>query len=256
MRLTAPMAKGLIRVALLAAVLPAGGAVLAQTPAAEAGAQTGTQPKIQVNFLNSCRPAKGDLEEMGRVLARAKERPKFAADFEIARGITTLTEAQSEAVAEALTENRARATGAASKAAAPSSWVRIRKEFPENALLTDAQYSLSVEGKSVSETLALHLRESKEVLEILISDSVDGSAAEVVKVNTPPERIRIERYGKASIVLARCGTIDQSAYESLFQAADGILEQYRAAMAVRTVVPAELERLPRVKESKAAGTNH
>ncbi len=198
------------------------------------------QPKIQVNFLNTCRPAQGDLDVMGRALARVKERPRFGTDFEISRGVTTLTEAEARAVG--VPEG---------SAAGPSSWVRIRKEFPEKALLRDAQYSLSVEGDAASEALALHLRESGEVLQILISDTVSGSAAQVVKAVTPPDRIRIERFGKGSIVLARCGAVDQSAYEPLFAAAGGILEQYRAAMAVRTVVPAELAHLPKGKESKA-----
>jgi hypothetical protein len=194
------------------------------------------QPKIQVNFLNTCRPAAGDLEVMGKALAQFKERPRFGVDFEISRGVTTLTEAE------------ARAVGAPEgSAAAPSAWVRIRREFPEKAPLTDAQYSLSVEGDGASEALALHVRDSREVLQILISDTVSGSAAQVVKAVTPPDRIRIERFGKGSIVLARCAKIDQSAYEPLFAAAGGILEQYRAAMAVRTVVPAELAHLPKRK---------
>jgi hypothetical protein len=247
MRLNAPSAKvlviGLVISPLIA--LLAGAASAQESLPASTAAQAGTQTKIQVNFLNSCRPAQADLEEMGQALALVKERPGFAADFEISRGVTTLTEAE------------ARAAGAPEgSAGSPSRWVRIRKEFPDKAPLTDAQYSLSVEGDSASETLALHLRESKEVLQILISDSVTGSAVQVVKANTPPDRIRIERFGKASIVLARCGAIDQSAYEPLFRAADGIMEQYRTAMAVRTVVPAELAQLPRGKESKAADTNH
>lgn len=239
-----------MRLAGLLISLLAATALAQVAPSVPDGAESRTQTKIQVNFLNSCRPAKADAEEMGRALAQVKERPRFAADFEISRGVTMLTEAESEA----LTEARAGATkGGAAK---PSRWVRIRKEFPEKTLLTDAQYSLSVEGNSASETLALHLRDSKEVLQILISDSVTGSAAQVVKANTPPDRIRIERFGKGSIVLARCGTMDQSVYEPLFKAADGIFERYRAAMAVRAVVPAELARLPRGKESKAAETNH
>ena len=143
--------------------------------------------------------------------------------------------------------------------------MRIQREFPDKAPLTDVQYSLSVEAGEASESLALHLRDSREVLQILISDAVKGSAAEAVKADTPPERIRIERFGKASIVLARCGGIDQSAYEPLFQTAGEILQKYRTAMAVKTVVPAELARLPaakessgkesRGKESKAAGAN-
>ena len=219
-------------------------ALLTMSAAAQESA-TAPQTKIQVNFLNSCRPAPGDLEEMGRALARVKQRPLFAADFEVSRGLTTLTEAE------------ARATGApAGSGNTPSTYVRIRKEFPENAVLTDAQYSLSVEGNSASEVLALHLRDSREVLQILISDSVDGGAAQVVKVDTPPDRIRIERFGKASIVLARCGAVDQSAFEPLFQTAANILEEYRAAMAVKRVVPAELAQLPGHKESKATSGNH
>jgi hypothetical protein len=212
-----------------------------------AGQETAVAPqtKIQVNFLNSCRPAPGDLEEMGRALARVKQRPSFAADFEVSRGLTTLTEAE------------ARAAGApAGSGNTASTYVRIRKEFPENAALTDAQYSLSVEGNSAGEVLALHMRDSREVLQILISDSVVGSAAQVVKVDTPPDRVRVERFGKASIVLARCGAVDQSAFEPLFQTAANILEEYRAAMAVKRVVPAELAQLPGHKESKATSGNH
>ena len=203
------------------------------------------QPKIQVNFLNTCRPAASDLEEMRKALTRVKERPSFVADFEISRGLTTLSEAE------------ARAAGAPpGSGTTPSTWVRIRREFPEKAVLTDAQYSLSVEGEAISEVLALHLRDSREVLQILISDSVTGAPSQVVKLDTPPDRIRIERFGKPSIVLARCGAVDQSSYGPLFATGREILQQYRVAMAVKTVVPAELAHLPRHKESKAAAENH
>ncbi len=199
------MLKDALRCGVLLSGVLAGVAWAQELPSAPS-ASGGGQPKIQVNFLNTCRPAQGDLEAMGRALAQVKERPRFAADFEISRGVTTLTEAE------------ARAAGAPEGSAAePSSWVRIRKEFPEKAVLTDAQYSLSVEGNSASEALALHLRDSREVLQILISDTVAGSAAQVVSAATPPDRIRIERFGKASIVLARCGGVDQSAYEPLFR---------------------------------------
>ncbi len=104
--------------------------------------------------------------------------------------------------------------------------------------------------------LALHLRDTREALQILISDSVAAAPAQVVKLDTPPDRIRIERFGKSSIVLARCGAVDQSSYEPIFASAREILEKYRVAMAVKTVVPAELARLPRAKESKSAAGNH
>lgn len=207
-------------------------------------------PKIQVNFLNTCRPAQADLEEMGRALSRVKAKPVFSADFEISRGLTTLSEAE------------ARAVGASTEGGSiPSKWVRIRKEFPDKAILTNAQYSLIVEGNAISEVLALHLGEGrsgedKEILQILISNSVTGSASRVMKEDTPPDRIRIERFGKASLVLARCGGVNQSSYEPLFLAADEILQKYRAAMAVKSLVPVELARWPGRKESKAAPANH
>jgi len=85
---------------------------------------------------------------------------------------------------------------------------------------------------------------------------VTGSPTQVAQADTPPDRIRIERFGKASIVLARCNGIDQSAYEPLFDAARGVLEKYRVAMAVKTVVPAEFAHLPGRKESKTRPANH
>jgi len=230
----------------LAMSLSLGGLLAVASQAQETPLQAGVpQPKIQVNFLNSCRPTQAEAEEMGRALARVRERPSFAADFEISRGLTTLNEAE------------ARAAGAkAGAGATPSTWVRIRREFPEKAVLTDAQYSLSVEGGVTSEALALHLRDSREALQILISDSVTGSPSQVVKVDTPPDRIRIERFGKSSLVLARCGAVDQSGYEALFASAREILEKYRVAMSVKTVVPAEFVHLAGHKESKAAAGNH
>jgi hypothetical protein len=229
------------------------GLMLAQEAPSAAAPQTpeaAKQPKFQVNFLNSCRPASAEAEEIGMALARVKDKPAFSADFEVSRGFTTLSEAE------------ARATGVADGSGpVPSSWVRIRREFPDKALLTSAQYSLSLVGQTTSEVLALHLREgrsaeTRDVLQILISDSVNGRPSEVVKVDTPPDRIRIERFGKPSIVLARCGGVDQSTYEPLFLAAARVLEKYRSAMAVKTVIPSEWAHLPVHKESKAAGANH
>ena len=231
-------------------------ALILSLPAASRGQETppaagSGKTKMQVNFLNPCHPPAADADEMGRALARLKERPRFASDFEISRGVTTLTDTE------------ARAAGVSS-GAGPSSWVRIRHEFPEKAPLGDAQYTLSIEGGGAAESLVLHLRDSKDVLQVLISDEVTGSAAQAMQVDTPPERIRVERFGRPSIVLSRCVGMEQAVYEPLFQAAGDILEKYRAAMSVKTIVPAELARLPGgkeskesgIKESKAAGANH
>ncbi len=57
--------------ALMAWLIASVGALLT-LPAAAQEPAAAPQTKIQVNFLNSCRPAPGDLEEMGRALARVK----------------------------------------------------------------------------------------------------------------------------------------------------------------------------------------
>ena len=55
--------------------------------------------------------------------------------------------------------------------------------------------------------------------------------------------MRIDRFGKSSVALARCPGSDQHAYDSLFQQASAILGRYRTALNVRTTVPADLRRL-------------
>jgi hypothetical protein len=71
----------------------------------------------------------------------------------------------------------------------------------------------------------------------------------MLSTNTPISRIRLERFGKSSTVLARCnGTEnsappDQSAYEPLFQDASKVMENYRTEVAARSTVPQELARI-------------
>jgi hypothetical protein len=67
--------------------------------------------------------------------------------------------------------------------------------------------------------------------------------------NTPASRVKLERFGKSSIVLARCSAApdqpvpDQSAYEPLFRAASSVLSAYRDALGARRTIPAELVRV-------------
>jgi hypothetical protein len=66
---------------------------------------------------------------------------------------------------------------------------------------------------------------------------------------TPAGRIKLERFGKSSVVLARCSgsnggpAPDQSAFESLFASASSILSDYRDLLDARTLIPAELARI-------------
>jgi hypothetical protein len=80
----------------------------------------------------------------------------------------------------------------------------------------------------------------------------------MVAANTPASRIRLERFGKSSIALARCnGTEngpapDQSAYEPLFRGGSEALANYRKLLGVARTVPAELAQIPGVGSKAAA----
>jgi hypothetical protein len=85
--------------------------------------------------------------------------------------------------------------------------------------------------------------------------------------NSPATRVRLERFGKPSVALARCTaaeggpTPDQTAYEPLFRGASDVLANYRRLLAVSIVVPEELAKIrgdkpkPAVtKPAKPSGT--
>ena len=77
----------------------------------------------------------------------------------------------------------------------------------------------------------------------------------MVAANTPASRVRLERFGKSSIALARCTGSengpppDQSAYEPLFRSASEVLANYRSLLGVRHTVPGELAQIPGQKEA-------
>jgi len=101
------------------------------------------------------------------------------------------------------------------------------------------------------ETLVLRVRDPKELMQVSIEDSASAvaSATAMLSTSTPVSRVKLERFGKSSVVLARCAggegnpATDQSAYEPIFHAASSIMERYRDALGVRKMVPQELSRL-------------
>jgi hypothetical protein len=172
-------------------------------------------------MVNSCTPDDADKGEIAAALARIPERPAFAPDFEIARG---------------------RATGKDGV----SDWVRLRRDFAANTTFSNVQFNLDVAGANIDETLVLHLKAGKmgEPLQVSLEQQVTaGTPEDMLRTNTPPNRIRLERFGKPSLILARCASVDQSPYEPLFRMAAERAAAYEAALDVRNTVPAELERL-------------
>jgi hypothetical protein len=216
--------------------LPAVSQQAAETPS--------TQPQVKVNMLNVCTPSAEEQKEIAAALARVPKQPLFSLDFEISHGRSTLAEPP----------NFLQPGKGAQMSDEPSvaSYVRIRREFSVQALFASVQYSFSNDGQNMIETLVLHVRDPKDLIQVSMEDSASAisSAEAMVAANTPASRIRLERFGKSSIALARCPGSengpppDQSAYEPLFRSASEVLANYRSLLGVRRTVPAELAQIP------------
>lgn len=177
-------------------------------------------PPVRVNVLNVCTPSEEEQKEIAAALARIPVKAAFSEEFEISRGRSTMPEAP------------------------VANWVRVRREFSASEF-SSAQYSMSADENSIVETLVLKVRDPKEILQISIEDRVSAPAtpAVVVSTNTPARRVKVERFGKASVAISRCEQADQTAYEPLFRAASKIMANYRDLLGVRRTVPADMARL-------------
>jgi hypothetical protein len=209
------------------------------------------QPPVKVNVLNVCSPSAEEQKEISSALTRVPKQPLFSEDFEVDRGRSSLT-----AAPEFLQAGQsAQLSGEASVAM----WVRLRREFSVQAMFSTVQYSFSNDGKNMIETLVLHVRDPKDLATVSIEDSASAvtSPATMLGTAASASRIKLERFGKASVVLARCtgseGSTppDQSAYEPLFASASSILTNYRSLLNARHTVPDELARVAASATAKA-----
>jgi len=199
------------------------------------------QPAVKVNVLNVCQPSADEQKELSAALAKVPGKPVFSTDYEVARGHSTLDQSTPIPGMQALPP------GAVSAA----DWVRIRREFPDATLFSSVQYSFSVDSTNMVETLVLRVREPKDLMQVSIEDSASAvaSAAAMLSSSTPVSRVKLERFGKSSVALARCSggeenpATDQTAYEPIFHAASSIMERYRDALGARKMVPQELARM-------------
>ncbi|HSM88357.1 MAG TPA: hypothetical protein VLT16_19530 [Candidatus Limnocylindrales bacterium] len=211
----------LITCALSLAVAAAGqqAAKPAQSPGPSSqGSQQG-KPQVKLTYLNVCTPSAEEQAEIKSAFARVSGRPALGRDFEISRGRTTMENSED------------------------SRFVRLRRDLaPESPLMT-AQYSMSADPANTIETLVLRMRDPKQFHELSLEDRVSTEAAPpttVLGVDTPVSRIRLERFSKNSIVLARCQDADQSAYEPLFREASDIMARYRKLLELRTAFRADI----------------
>jgi hypothetical protein len=207
------------------------GLAAAQQPEKKTNAAKSDQPQVKVNYLNVCAPPAGDQAEIKSAFAKVAAKPNFSHDFEISRGRTTMQDA---------TESR---------------FVRLRRDLATDSPLLVTQYSMSADPTNTIETLVLRLRDPKEFHEVSLEDRVSTGAAApsaVLSADTPVTRIRLERLGKSSIVLARCQDADQRAYEPLFRQASEIMAEYRKALGLRDAFRTDIGWLNNGETKKAA----
>jgi len=201
-------------------------------------------------MLNVCRPSADEQKEIASALGRIPKQPLFGTDFEVSRGRSTLTDMPNFVKP---TESM-HVPGETSVA----SYVRIRREFSVQALFSSVQYSFSNDGQTMVETLVLHVRDPKDLIQVSLEDSASAvtNARTMLTTSAPVNRVRLERYGKPSVALARCsaaeGTpVDQTAYEPMFRSASEVLSNYRNLLAVKTIVPEELAKVSAKTEAGA-----
>lgn len=207
-----------------------------------ASAQKPSPPQVKVNVLNVCSPSPEEQQEIAAALARVPKQPLFTTDFEIDRGRSSLEERPGFLQP---------GESAQSSGAETAAWVRMRREFSLQALFSTVQYSFSTDPKNMVETLVFRVRDPKDLMQVAIEDSASSATtpATMLATNTPASRIKLERFGKSSVVLARCSASeagpppDQSAYQPLFQSASAIVANYRQLLDARHTVPDELARI-------------
>ncbi len=219
-----------------------------------AWAQQGAQapPQVKVNVLNVCTPSADEQKEIAAALAKVPKQPAFTQDFEVARGRSTLS--QNDLI-------RAGGDSSASGEPVSAAWVRMRHDFSPSGFFSNVQYSFSADAKEMIETLVLHVRDPKDLTQLSVEDNASAvtSATAMLGSSTPVSRIRLERFGKPSVVLARCSASsggpppDQSAYEPLFRDASSIMDRYRTLLQARQTVPEELGKIS-PHRSKALAT--
>jgi hypothetical protein len=194
------------------------------------------RPQVKINYLNVCTPSPDERTVLDNALSTLPSKPAFGTEFEVARGRSSMPEEGPGAV-----------QGSAPTGAPPpvSTWVRIRREFAVGEL-DNVQYTFSRDGKAMTETLVFRMKSPKrdQPMQVSIQNAVTApTAAQALAAEVEPERIRIERFGGSSVVLARCPQADQKQYEPYFTRAKTVMMSYRRLLGVKATVPADLARV-------------
>ena len=103
-------------------------------------AQEAQKSRVQINVINVCTPGEAEVKQMQEAVTRIPARPRFTSDFEISRGRSSMQ-------------------GSVSR------WVRLRRDFGADSPFVTAQYTMSVQEDSITETLVLRLRDPRDVVQ-------------------------------------------------------------------------------------------
>ena len=221
---------------------------------AQENSTTGQKPEVKVHMLNVCNPPADEQQELSAALARIPRKPAFSRDFEVDRGRSVLDQ----------NANPLASVGQGSPIEATvADFVRVRHDLSEG-VYSSVQYSFSRDSEQMVETLVFRVRDPKDLLQISIEDNASAvtSAGAMLAATTPASRIKLERFGKSSVVLARCVALDsdpapdQSQYDPIFTAASSVLLNYRGLFQAKTLVPEELNRIRMTGGSTKPGAKH
>jgi hypothetical protein len=182
-----------------------------ETPAPQQPGEKG--PQVKYTYLNVCTPSDEEKGEITSALAKVPPKPAFSADFEVTRGRTSMENAE------------------------PAKYVRLRRDL-NDPVFSGAQYSLSNDKDKTVEVLSLKLKDPKELFTVTLEDQLSSTAtapATALDVDTPVSRIKLERFGKSNLVLSRCSTVDQAAYEPIFQQASRVFAEYRKSLGLHSM---------------------
>lgn len=232
-------------------ILAIAAALAASVCFAQENSSSQQKPEVKVHMVNACSPSADEQQELTAALSHIPRRPAFSEDFEVDRGRSVLD--QNASPLAVLGQS-------APAEATVADFVRVRHDINGAGVYSTVQYSFSRDSEQMVETLVFRVREPKDLLQVSIEDSVSAvtPAAAMLETATPANRIKLERFGKSSVVLARCMASpdgpapDQSKYEPLFTSASSVLADYRGLLQAKTLIPEELARIHRT--SPAAST--
>jgi hypothetical protein len=176
-------------------------------------------PPVKVNILNVCAPSEAEKKEIVDALKKVPKKAVFSPDFEVTRGRTSAPGAD------------------------PARYIRLRRELTGDPVFSVVQYSLSADPKETQEVLVLKAKDPKDLLLISIEDNISASAAPpgtALQTDTPASHVKVERFGKPSIALARCENADQSSYESIFADSSKVMAGYRRSLGLSGMFRSEL----------------